>query len=50
MDEPEIRDVCPCTLVEQDDSCPVGYPSLLCHDCSGIGFLPAAIKAIKAGQ
>lgn len=28
---------CPCTLVEQDESCPVGYPSLLCDICNGIG-------------
>jgi hypothetical protein len=28
---------CPCTMIEQDESCPVGYPSLLCDICNGIG-------------
>lgn len=28
---------CVCTLVRQDESCPVGYPSLLCSMCGGIG-------------
>jgi hypothetical protein len=30
---------CHCTLIEQDESCPVGYPSLLCDDCDGKGHL-----------
>ena len=29
--------VCHCTLIEQDPSCPVGFPSLLCEDCDGKG-------------
>lgn len=28
---------CPCTLIEQDEECPVGYPSLICGVCKGIG-------------
>lgn len=40
--DPEPMPVkCPCTMIEQDESCPVGYPSLLCDDCNGIGILPA---------
>ncbi|RWX26618.1 hypothetical protein EHH54_34705 [Rhizobium leguminosarum] len=34
---------CHCTLVEQDESCPIGYPSLLCEDCDGKGV----VKAVK---
>ena len=30
-------DACHCTMVEQDESCPIGYPSLLCEDCDGTG-------------
>lgn len=32
---------CECVKVQQDDSCPVGYPSLLCEECSGTGYLKA---------
>lgn len=32
---------CECTKVAQDDSCPIGYPSLLCDVCDGKGHLPA---------
>ncbi|MDI6835410.1 MAG: hypothetical protein QMD99_06815 [Rhizobiaceae bacterium] len=28
---------CPCTLVEQDEDCPVGYPSMICGICEGNG-------------
>lgn len=28
---------CPCTTIEQDEDCPVGYPSLLCGACKGTG-------------
>lgn len=31
---------CPCTTFEQDEDCPVGYPSLLCHACDGKGMAP----------
>lgn len=31
---------CECTKVAQDESCPVGYPSLLCEMCGGKGVLP----------
>jgi hypothetical protein len=30
---------CGCTLIEQDESCPVGYPSLLCDTCDGKGHI-----------
>jgi len=33
---------CPCTTIAQDETCPVGYPSLLCEDCDGKGHLPGA--------
>lgn len=41
---------CPCTLVQQDETCPVGYPSLLCDACDGRGVVyPAsAIAALRA--
>ncbi|MDJ1632708.1 hypothetical protein [Rhizobium rhizogenes] len=28
---------CPCTLIEQDEDCPVGYPSMICGVCDGKG-------------
>ncbi|MCW0979360.1 hypothetical protein OK142_00935 [Agrobacterium sp. BT-220-3] len=31
---------CRCTKVAQDETCPVGYPSLLCETCDGKGVLP----------
>ena len=37
---PRDAEPCPCTLIEQDESCPVGFPSLLCDTCDGKGFLP----------
>lgn len=33
----EVRVICPCTKIEQDSSCPVGYPSMICGICSGSG-------------
>nr|WP_312970668.1 hypothetical protein [Brucella intermedia] len=36
---------CPCTLIQQDETCPVGYPSLLCEICDGKGVLqPSAAR------
>lgn len=32
---------CACTKIEQDESCPVGYPSLLCEICDGKGVAPS---------
>jgi hypothetical protein len=51
-----VRDTllpCPCTLIEQDETCPVGYPSLLCEECDGKGHLLIrppidAIKRLRA--
>lgn len=37
---------CPCTLIEQDEDCPVGYPSLICGVCDGIGI--ATIEQVTA--
>lgn len=38
---PQPREVgsvpCPCTLIEQDEDCPVGYPSMICGICKGKG-------------
>lgn len=34
---PEPNVACPCTLIEQDEDCPVGYPSMLCGVCKGTG-------------
>ena len=31
---------CACTKVAQDETCHVGYPSLLCETCDGKGVLP----------
>lgn len=31
---------CTCTKVQQDEACPVGYPSLLCEICDGKGVVP----------
>lgn len=28
---------CPCTLIEQDEDCPIGYPSMICGICEGNG-------------
>lgn len=40
---------CPCTLIEQDDDCPVGQPSLLCGVCSGTGnTTPDKVQALAA--
>lgn len=33
---------CPCTTVQQDETCPVGYPSLLCEICDGKGVVPVS--------
>ena len=31
---------CDCTKIEQDETCPVGFPSLLCDMCDGKGVVP----------
>lgn len=43
---------CPCTMIEQDETCPVGFPSLLCEACDGRGILPPAGQAfmVNAGR
>jgi hypothetical protein len=38
-DEKQYVD-CACTKIEQDENCPVGYPSLLCEICNGKGVVP----------
>lgn len=30
---------CTCTMIEQDETCPVGYPSLICDACDGKGHV-----------
>ncbi len=43
--DPEYVD-CECTKVQQDETCPVGYPSLLCEICDGKGVVqPSAGRA-----
>lgn len=32
---------CHCTKIQQDESCPIGYPSLLCEICDGKGVVPS---------
>ena len=40
MMKPKCRfEECECTKVQQDESCPVGYPFLLCEKCDGKGFV-----------
>lgn len=44
---------CSCTMIEQDETCPVGYPSLLCEECDGKGHLIVrppidAVKRLRA--
>ncbi|MDW9888894.1 hypothetical protein GOC28_08390 [Sinorhizobium meliloti] len=44
---PQQRVPCPCTLIEQDDDCPVGYPSMLCGVCKGTGnTTPGMVSAL----
>jgi len=38
-------DACQCTKIQQDETCPVGYPSLLCEICDGKGVLPSALSS-----
>lgn len=40
MIDPDDPEACACVQVQQDENCPVGYPSLLCDRCDGIGLLP----------
>ncbi len=37
MTTQEERVPCPCTTFEQDEDCPIGYPSLICGACQGTG-------------
>jgi len=38
---------CPCTLIEQDEDCPVGYPSMICGICEGRGHAtPEKVTAL----
>ncbi|WP_285536011.1 hypothetical protein [Brucella sp. NBRC 12950] len=32
---------CECTKIQQDETCPIGYPSLLCEICDGKGVAPS---------
>ncbi|WP_105436370.1 hypothetical protein [Neorhizobium tomejilense] len=38
---PQMREVvdCDCMKAAQDETCPVGYPSLLCDNCDGTGVV-----------
>ena len=41
---------CPCTTIEQDEDCAVGYPSLLCGACKGTGRAPEATVTALAAE
>lgn len=41
MAEERDKDICECVKIEQDETCPVGFPSLLCDTCDGIGRVSA---------
>lgn len=41
---------CPCTTIEQDEDCPVGFPSLLCGACKGTGRAPEATVTALAAE
>jgi len=41
---------CPCTTFEQDEDCPIGYPSLLCSACSGTGNAPIETVVALAAE
>ena len=44
--EPSAGD-CECTKTQQDETCPVGYPSLLCEICDGKGVVqPSAAREL----
>lgn len=34
---------CHCTTIQQDETCPIGYPSLVCEDCDGKGHVPVSL-------
>lgn len=38
---------CPCTMIEQSEDCPIGYPSMVCGVCEGKGHTtPDKISAL----
>lgn len=41
---------CPCTLIEQDESCPIGYPSMICRVCNGTGSTSSEKIAALAAE
>ena len=45
--EPRNQSACKCTDIQQDDSCPVGFPSLLCEICDGKGFVQVADNGLE---
>jgi hypothetical protein len=42
--------VCPCTTLEQDETCPLGSPSLLCGACGGKGVVKAETVIALAAE
>jgi len=38
---------CACTKIQQDETCPVGFPSLLCEVCDGKGVVQT-VKALES--
>lgn len=46
---PQTNVPCPCTLIEQDEDCPIGYPSMICGVCKGTGnATPELVTALAA--
>lgn len=41
---------CECTSIQQDESCPVGYPSLLCEVCDGKGIIPTPAPHLRVTE
>lgn len=41
---------CPCTTLEQDEDCPVGYPSMICGICKGTGNTTPEMVAALASE
>lgn len=50
MPGPAVKVKCPCTTFEQDEDCPVGYPSMLCRACDGTGLTDAETVSALAAE
>lgn len=50
MPGPAVKVECPCTTFEQDEDCPIGYPSMLCSSCDGTGLATVETVAALAAE